>query len=76
MAWIGGICLGGFCVYKTVDYFNPGVFKRFFSKIKNRVLSEKSEAERTFLQKFNAKFNSCTGDFEQQEGKKLCRKSF
>lgn len=67
MAWIGGICLGGFCVYKTVDYFNPGVFKRFFSKIKNRVLSEKSEAEKTFLQKFNEKFNSCTGDFEQQE---------
>lgn len=75
MAWIGGICLGGFCVYKTVDYFNPGVFKRFFSKIKNRVLSEKSEAERTFLQKFNAKFNSCTGDFEQQE-KNYVEKAF
>lgn len=75
MAWIGGICLGGFCVYKTVDYFNPGVFKRFFSKIKNRVLSEKSEAERTFLQKFNARFNSCTGDFEQQE-KNYVEKAF
>lgn len=67
MTWVGGICLGGFCVYKTVDYFNPGVCKRFFSKIKNRVLDEKSEAEKTFLQKFNEKFKSCTGNFEQQE---------
>ena len=53
-----GVTLGLFCGYKIIEYFKPGFFKKIFNSQnkESKPIVEKSKQERTFLQKFNAKF--------------------
>lgn len=59
LAWIGGVSLSLFGVYKFVEYKNPGFFKQNFLFWKRNNIEEKSFQERNFLQRFNDLYKEC-----------------
>ncbi len=85
LAWVGGICLGGFVTYRAIEYYKPGTFKKLISKFKKEPqnqpqpkteIVEKSEAEKTLLQKFHEKFDVLKGDDLQKSEEEFVNNAF
>lgn len=85
LAWVGGICLGGFVSYRAIEYYKPGTFKKLISKFKKEPqnqpqpkteIVEKSEAEKTLLQKFHEKFDDLKGDDLQKSEEEFVNNAF
>ena len=64
-----GVALSLFCGYRIVEYYKPGFFKRIFNtqNKESKSIVEKSEQERTFLQKFNSHFKNYNGTSQEIE---------
>lgn len=85
LAWVGGICLGGFVSYRAIEYYKPGTFKKLISKFKKEPqnqpqpkteIVEKNEAEKTLLQKFHEKFDDLKGDDLQKSEEEFVNNAF